>query len=156
MAILRGSVATTFDLLGNELVSQQVGYALGHVAGIGQSQYVSLTAHRPHPAFFGSWYDIRTRDPINLGSVRMILFSPAGDDGTDIASGDFDGDQMDDILVVDGAASVVFGVMTEPCVATRILGPEPAIGVAIGDHDGDGDDEAAVIQAGRVLILNRG
>ena len=50
---------------------------------------------------------------------------------------------------------IVFGVFDQPCVATWELGTWTELTeISTGDHDGDGDDELAVIQNGEVVIVD--
>jgi hypothetical protein len=75
---------------------------------------------------------------------------------TTMAGGDFDGDDRADIaVIVDGAVQIQFTVITN--VTCLALYPFAAIAqnLAIGDHDGDGDDEIAVrFEAGNIAVLD--
>jgi hypothetical protein len=71
-----------------------------------------------------------------------------------IGAGDFDGDQVDE-LITHGDFGVRFiHVFGDPCMRV----PDPALSSvevhAIGDHDGDGDDELALGFASQVVILD--
>lgn len=75
---------------------------------------------------------------------------------TAMAGGDFDGDARADIaIIMDGTLQIQFTVLNNTsCLA---LYPFAAIAqsLAIGDHDGDGDDEIAIrFEAGNVAVID--
>jgi hypothetical protein len=75
---------------------------------------------------------------------------------TAMAGGEFDGDARADVaLIVDGTVQVQFGALTE----TTCLAFYPFAGVAtnlaVGDHDGDADDEIAIrFEGGNVAVID--
>jgi hypothetical protein len=77
---------------------------------------------------------------------------------TAMAGGDFDGDDRGDIaVIVDGAVQIQFTVITNvTCLSSYPL-EGIAEDLAIGDHDGDGDDELAVrFEAGTIAVFDGG
>jgi hypothetical protein len=94
------------------------------------------------------WYEVVLKSPLTLVEDARIVLS----DAYWVIPGDFDGDQVDEIFVTgddefeSGTASVVFGMFTEPCIAPLELGTDARVmRYAVGDHDGDGDDEVALM-----------
>jgi hypothetical protein len=74
---------------------------------------------------------------------------------TAMAGGDFDGDARADVaLIVDSSVQVQFGVLTETTCLAMYPFAAIATNLAVGDHDGDGDDEIAVrFEGGNVAVL---
>jgi hypothetical protein len=71
-----------------------------------------------------------------------------------LLAGDFDGDQTQEVLAVGDAVELIFGVFDAPCFSTLELGMQPAaILPAVGDHDGDGDDEFAFGSAAAKVVI---
>jgi hypothetical protein len=99
-----------------------------------------------------NWSHIRVREADTLAENQVHV--RAGHPS--VLAGDFDGDQWQEILAVGDAVELILGVFDRPCISTLELGIQPAaILPAIGDHDGDGDDEFAVSSAaGQVIIVD--
>ena len=162
--LLRSTNPILFDFRGNQLATGvNLGSEVGRLRGIGQSKYFGV--FRNDPYFARPWYEVRVFEASTLDEASLILFAQTGVDydpqyGPDggVAAGDFDGDQYDDIIVSYGWAhplDVVFSAGSQPCIASQDLGPDDVgFDIAVGDHDGDGDDEAALTQGDRVLIVD--
>jgi hypothetical protein len=99
-----------------------------------------------------NWSHIRFRDADTLAEAQVHVH--AGHPS--VLAGDFDGDQWQEALAVGDAVELILGVFDEPCLSTLELGIQAAtILPAIGDHDGDGDDEFAISSAaGDVIIVD--
>jgi hypothetical protein len=152
-----------FDFTGTELASAAHWAShVGHLRGLGQSKYFAVAAHLLD--FSKPWFEVRVLDAVTLDEASLSLFENVGPFQQDrylyetlAIAGDFDGDQQDEIVVAAGWADplhVVIGALSQPCLAVQDLGPDPVLGIAVGDHDGDGDDEAALLQAARVVITD--
>jgi hypothetical protein len=106
----------------------------------------------------GSWSILWLWNPVSLDQAGSVLHPNIA---LELAAGDFDGDQHDEIVTIDSEVTLVFSVLDgdprrDRCIATVDLGVAGAItGHAIGDHDGDGDDELAVaLDTGVVVIVD--
>jgi hypothetical protein len=75
---------------------------------------------------------------------------------TAMAGGDFDGDARADVaLIVDGTVQVQLGVLEQDTCLASYPFAGIATNLAVGDHDGDGDDEIAIrFEDGNVAILD--
>lgn len=100
-----------------------------------------------------SWTVLRLWDPASFNASGM-LFHPSG--GIELAAGDFDGDQRGDLATVAAENTLVFSVADprSACIASVELGvPGVETHHAVGDHDGDGDDELALALDSGVVVL---
>jgi hypothetical protein len=128
--------AVLFDLMGG--VHQSIDYVhmVWKLAAPNEPRYLTGIAHDE------GWSEFHVRSATDLGLETTLLVAAriVG------VTGDFDGDQHDDFFAesdISGSA-VVFGLFTEPCVAAQEIG-SPVDLFAVGDHDGDGDDEVATL-----------
>jgi hypothetical protein len=97
----------------------------------------------------GLWTMLRLWYPEDLAPYGSLLHPS---DAAELAVGDLDGDQHDEIVTVGAELTVVF--LPLDCIATVDLGVDGvAIDHATGDHDGDGDDEVAVALDSGVVVL---
>jgi hypothetical protein len=136
-----------FDLAGGPLANT-VGHldSVAAVSAPDEGRFVSA-GYRD-----ANWSHIRFRDADTLAETQVHV--RAGHPS--VLAGDFDGDQWQEVLAVGDAVELILGVLDGPCISTLELGIQPAaILPAIGDHDGDGDDELAVSSAaGEVIIVD--
>lgn len=102
------------------------------------------------------WYNIRLLDPDTLATDARVMVG----DAFEMFAGDFDGDEEQDLFVTgddnvtSGDTSVIFHLFEEPCLATQDLGNDSLVkNHAVGDHDGDGDDEIALIFDDQSLVI---
>jgi hypothetical protein len=122
-------------------------YALTSITQLGESFDLSSSAVLPGPwTIIQQWSPGTGSSGPHWGLLGRV---------TAMAGGDFDGDARADLaLIIDGALQIQFaGLSDETCLA---MYPFAAIAqdLAIGDHDGDGDDEIAVrFQGGNIAIL---
>ncbi len=74
---------------------------------------------------------------------------------TQIVGGDFDGGGRADVaLLQEDAVEILAGVLDDPCLMTYPFA-DLTRGLAVGDHDGDGDDELAIwFEAGHVAVAD--
>ena len=161
VAIIRDSRARVYDLSGEEqFYSSKWSGLVGSMQAGDQPGYFTV-AENQSDYYSSSWLEIAVMNAPNLELVSTILVPGAteypNNEGGHVA-GDFDGDQYDEILASQGTPylQIVFGVFTEPCIATQDLGGGQAVAydIAVGDHDGDGDDEVALIQGADVLVVD--
>jgi hypothetical protein len=141
------SSLSLFDLTGGPLANAYGRLdSVAAVSAPGEGRFVSA-GYRD-----ANWSHIRIRDADTLAETPVHV--RAGHPS--VLAGDFDGDQWQEVLAVGDAVELILDVFDEPCISTLELGIEPAtILPAIGDHDGDGDDEFAVSSvAGEVIIVD--
>jgi hypothetical protein len=146
-----------FDLSGGIQVAQpnyEGNRRLTNITSPNAGRYVFTTMR--YAEFDNEWYDVSLRDPISLDEHSHLVLSG----GHVMVPGDFDGDQAQELFVTgDGAleggpTSVVFGLFSEPCIAPQELYTESLVrDHAVGDHDGDGDDEVAFIFFDGTIVL---
>lgn len=74
---------------------------------------------------------------------------------TAMAGGDFNGDARADVgLIVDGVAQIHFGPLAQQTCLQQYSLAGVAADLAVGDNDGDGDDELAVrLEDGQIEVL---
>jgi hypothetical protein len=137
-----------FDLAGGPLADASGRLdSVAAVSAPNEGRFVSAGYHHNE-----NWSHIRFRDAGTLAEtqVRVRAGHPL------LLAGDFDGDQWQEVLAVGDAVELIFGVFDRSCISTLELGIQPgAILPAIGDHDGDGDDELALSSAaGDVIIVD--
>lgn len=118
------------------------------------ARYVVSTQHYGNSGM--EWFTVALHDPGTLVEGTRVLV----DDAWVLVPGDFDGDQAQDLFVTNessvwgGATTVVFGLFDEPCVAPQELGTDSYVTAhAVGDHDGDGDDEVALAFGTQSFLL---
>jgi hypothetical protein len=151
-ALLQGQYPTFYGSDGVEIATGFVRgggpYTLTSVAQLGDSFDLSSTVIGNSP-----WTLITQHDPAVGNLVRH--WGLLGE-VTAMAGGDFDGDERADIaLIVDGALQIQADVLDDASCLASHPSASIAVGLAIGDHDGDGDDEIAVrFQTGNVEILD--
>ena len=125
------------------------GDQLTTVTSPGEARFVDTYTHFNNQAGH-IWYDVHLHDPLTLQWNGGFVLSNAAH----LQPGDFDGDQIQELFAIGndeyspGPATVVFDPFDIPCIATQDLGTEPGASVgriAVGDHDGDGDDEVALL-----------
>ena len=103
----------------------------------------------------GTWSYLWLWDPVTLDEASL----PHPGDHYELASGDFDGDQFDELVTVGDEVTIVDAVVdgdprAEPCVTVVDTGVDgPPTDHAIGDHDGDGDDELALSFDSDVIVI---
>ena len=104
-----------------------------------------------HPK--GLWTLLQLWNPASLAEDDAVLHPSVE---FDIAAGDLDGDQHDEIATIGDDVTLIVSALADPCLAPVDLGDDgPAIHHAIGDHDGDGDDELALaLAAGGIMIVD--
>lgn len=123
-------------------------YALTSIAQLGDSFDLSASVMSP-----GLWTIIEQWGPGtgNFGTHWGLLGQV-----TVMAGGDFDGDARADLaLIIDGSVQIQFGVLTDATCLALYPFASIAQGLAVGDHDGDGDDEIAVrFESGDVAVLD--
>jgi hypothetical protein len=140
-----------YTAAGEEIGSSQMRgsnvYALTSIAQLGDGFDLSSSSMP------GQWTLIEQWGPAtgNLGIYWGLLGQVEA-----MAGGDFDGDARADIaLIVDGTLQIQFGVLTD----SSCLASYPFAGIAedlaVGDHDGDGDDELGVrFDAGNIAVVD--
>jgi hypothetical protein len=141
---------SVFDLTGTPLAAGSGRLdSVAAVSAPGEGSYFVSAGYHGE-----SWSSIRVR----IRDVDILLDTKvhvhAGNPS--LLAGDFDGDQRQEILAVGDAVELFFDVFYEPCFSALDLGIQPAeILPAVGDHDGDGDDELAFSSAaGEVIIVD--
>jgi hypothetical protein len=163
LVILNNYSAVSFDFLGGQ--HESVPANIHAIVGLATPDGPRLVTAAKHDAdgFQSAWYELGVRDATNLGWQSMIVladaFADMAYDPSQFVAGDFDGDQSDDIFVASAypapVVQIVFGVLTQPCLATQDLGPGGAVSkLVVGDHDGDGDAEVALLRDGVVMLLD--
>jgi hypothetical protein len=124
-------------------------YALTSIAQLGDSFDLSSSVIDSSSAWtmIEQWGSVTG----NLG-VRWGLLGRV----TAMAGGDFDGDARADVaLIVDGTVQVQLGVLEQDTCLASYPFAGIATNLAVGDHDGDGDDEIAIrFEDGNVAILD--
>jgi hypothetical protein len=134
-----------FDLAGNPLTHRYGRFdSIAAVSSPNAGLFVSAGYHAH------DWSHIRFRDAHTLAEtqVRVHAGNPS------LLAADIDGDQWQEVLVVGEAVELILDVFDAACIQTLELGIQPAaIASAVGDHDGDGDDEFAIISAMEKVII---
>lgn len=135
-----------FDLAGGPLVGTGYLDSVAAVSTPDEGRFVSAGYHS------ANWSHIRFSDAHTQAETQVGVRAghPA------LLAGDFDGDQWQEVLAVGDSVELILGVVDGPCISTLDLGIQPAaILPAVGDHDGNGDDEFAISTAtGEVIIVD--
>ncbi|PRQ05581.1 hypothetical protein [Enhygromyxa salina] len=108
----------------------------------------SVDSHEGPWALFQAW------DP-SVSDAPITTFGFAGEVSL-MRRGDFDGDGVNDIAII--ASTGLWLHLTalesiEQCYAKLDTGRSPAVALSVGDHDGDGDDELAVLLADATVLI---
>lgn len=142
-----GGLLVSSDLSGNLLDEQYtVADTVVAVSSPGQGRFVTAAYHSKN------WSHLRFVDPTTLDEAASFLRGGL----PSLRAGDFDGDQQQEVLASSSELELILDVFTEPCILPLDLAiePEPIL-PAVGDHDGDGDDEFAVIAVdGTVIVVD--
>lgn len=124
-------------------------YALTSITHLGQSFDLSSSVipHRQSWTLIEHWVPPTGNFGTQWGLRGQV---------TAMASGDFDGDTQADVaFIVDAAVQIQFAVLTDATCLALYSFPITPRNLAVGDHDGDGDDELGVrFQAGNIEILD--
>jgi hypothetical protein len=137
--------------IGSSLMHGDSPYALTSIAEFGESFHLSAS----RIAAAGLWSIIEQWDPAT-GDLGTHWGLPG--QVTAMAGGDFDGDTVADVaFVIDGTVQIQLAVLTDwTCLA---LYPFASVAqdLAVGDHDGDGDDELGIrFDGGNVVVVDGG
>ena len=101
----------------------------------------------------GPWSSLKRLDP-NTGEHTDTLFAAGV---PKLAAADIDGDLYDELIACEGSCTVIFGPLGNPCQLEVEVGLDGYVieEFAVGDHDGDADEEVALRSSDdRVFIFN--
>jgi hypothetical protein len=141
--LARGDVLNFFTADGVAITSSSMRgdspHALTSIAHLGDVFYLSAS-HKQYDQ--GEWTLFEQWGP---GTGNLGTSWGTGSPITTMLGGDFDGDgQGDLVLVGEGSMRLHFSVLTdESCTGPYVFNGN-VLGLAVGDHDGDGDDELAI------------